>query len=276
MPDLTSLLDPPQVIFYKKGGRLSALFHPNLCGRNAAEWLIAMKRVWKVLAIILAVVLLLVCIGGVFIYRMLYPTAITAGEGANHVICIGDSITFGQGTMTTRDVDGFPAQLAVLLGEDYRVTNYGLPNRTLQSTGNMPYTQEDFYAESLAQNPDIVIIMLGSNDSKPDFWNPERFKQEYSAFIRQYQNMESQPAVYVMIPPAIFLENPDSGDCNDEIVKGELAPIVTEIARELGVTVIDLNTLTQDHPEWFADGLHPNKEGNEAIAKAIFTVISTR
>ncbi len=27
----------------KKGGRLSALFHLYLCGRNAAEWVISMK-----------------------------------------------------------------------------------------------------------------------------------------------------------------------------------------------------------------------------------------
>lgn len=235
-----------------------------------------MKRIWKILAILLAAALLLAGIGGILIYRMLYPTAITAGDGASHVLCIGDSITFGQGTLTTRDVDGFPAQLAALLGDGYRVTNYGLPNRTLQSTGNMPYTREDFYGESLAQNPDTVIIMLGSNDSKPDFWNPERFRQEYTAFIQQYQDMESQPAVYVMIPPAIFLENPDSGDCSDEIVKEELAPIVTGIAQELGVTVIDLNTLTREHPEWFADGLHPTKEGNKAIAEEIFSVLTAQ
>ena len=34
---------PPQLLFYKKGGRLSAHFHPYLCGRFAAEWLIFMK-----------------------------------------------------------------------------------------------------------------------------------------------------------------------------------------------------------------------------------------
>ncbi len=33
----------PRLLFYKKSGRLSALFHLYLCGRIAAEWLINME-----------------------------------------------------------------------------------------------------------------------------------------------------------------------------------------------------------------------------------------
>ena len=234
-----------------------------------------MKKAQKVIVIILAVLLLIAGVGGFMGYRIVYPKAITSGSGENLVVCVGDSITYGQGVMNNRDVDSYPAQLAGLLGDDYQVTNYGLPNRTLQSTGNMPYGQETFCEESLAQNADIVIIMLGSNDSKPDFWNAERFEKEYVAFIQRYQNMESKPTVCIMIPPAIFLEEPDSGDCSDVIVCEELIPILKCISEETGVTLIDLYSLTESHPEWFADGLHPNKEGNKAIALEIFSVIHT-
>ncbi len=41
---------PPQLLFYKKGGRLSALFHPYLCGRIAAEWLINMYELDRILS----------------------------------------------------------------------------------------------------------------------------------------------------------------------------------------------------------------------------------
>lgn len=234
-----------------------------------------MKKVWKILAVVLAVLLVLVGVGGFMIYRIAYPDAITTGDGQKLVVCVGDSITYGQGVMSSRDTDGYPALLAALMGDDWRATNYGLPNRTLLSTG-MPYSAEKFYEDSLSQDADIVILMLGSNDSKPDFWNAERYEEEYTAFIRQYQNMESQPAVYIMVPPAIFLEAPDSGDCSDEIVRQELAPILARISEETGAELIDLYTLTKDHPEWFADGLHPTKEGNEAIAQEIYSAITNK
>lgn len=235
-----------------------------------------MKKVWKIVIAIFAVLLLLVGISGLMIYRIAYPDVITSGEGEKLVICVGDSITYGQGVMRSRDTDGYPALLASLMGDDWRVANYGLPNRTLQSTGNMPYTAEKHYEESLTQDADVVILMLGSNDSKPDFWDAERYEEEYIAFIRQYQNMESQPMVYIMVPPAIFLETPDSGDCSDEIVREALAPILARISEETGAGLIDLYALTQEHPEWYADGLHPTKEGNQAIAQKICSAITDK
>ncbi len=41
-PTVRCSVHPPQLLFYKKGGRLSAHFHLYLCGRIAAEWLIYM------------------------------------------------------------------------------------------------------------------------------------------------------------------------------------------------------------------------------------------
>ena len=42
-PTVRCSMHSPQILFYKKGDRLSALFHPYLCGRNAAEWLIKIR-----------------------------------------------------------------------------------------------------------------------------------------------------------------------------------------------------------------------------------------
>ena len=232
------------------------------------------RTIWKILIVVLAVLIILMVMGGFLVYRILYPEAAVSGTGEKLVICIGDSITYGQGVMSSRDTDSYPAQLAVLLGDDYRVINYGLPNRTLQSTGNMPYTQETFFQESLSKNPDIVILMLGSNDSKPDFWDAKRYEQEYTAFLQQYQNMASKPTVYIMVPPAIFLENPDSGDCSDAIVRDEVSEILTGISKTSGAALIDLYALTQSQPQWFADGLHPNQQGNAAIAQAIAEAVT--
>ena len=233
------------------------------------------KKILIALAIILAVVILAVGSMAVAIYKILYPSVLISGSGETKVVCVGDSLTYSQGVMGSRKTDAYPSVLARLLGEEYQVLNYGLPNRTLQSTGNMPYTSEDFYQASLAQDADIIIIMLGSNDSKPDFWNAERFEAEYKQFVQQYQNMASNPEVYIMIPTAIYLENPDSGDCSDEILQEQLVPIITRVAEETGAKLIDLYTVTEGHPEWYKDGLHPTAAGNEAIAQAIYEAICT-
>ena len=69
-------------------------------------------------------------------------------------------------------------------------------------------------------------------------------------------------------PPRVYVEQ-DGGNCDDATVGGELADAVNQLGEELSLEVIDLYTLTTDHPEWFPDGLHPNAEGNRAIAEHI-------
>ena len=226
-----------------------------------------MKRFLKALV---CIVLTLVLAAGIFIGVMVYsmgnPKPLVSGEGETRIICVGDSITYGQGVLGSRKTSTFTALLADETGAT--VVNYGLCNRTLLSNGNFPYTGEHHYADSLAEDADIVIIMLGSNDSKPTFWDKEQFTREYREFIKSYLNMKSSPEVYVMIPTAIYIEQ-DGGNCDDATVGGELTDVVRALGDELGVGVIDLYSLTKGHPEWFSDGLHPNAEGNRAIAEEI-------
>ena len=225
-----------------------------------------MKVLKTILIVILVIILAAAAALGVLIYSMGNPTPLISEGDGTKVVCVGDSITYGQGVMGSRKTDTFTAILSELTG--YTVKNYGLSNRTLLSTGNFPYTEEDFFASSQAENADIYVIMLGSNDSKPQFWNKEQFTEEYREFIKTYLDLECAPTVYVMIPPAIFIEQ-DGGNCDDATVGGELAECVRSLGEELGVEVIDLYSLTEGHSEWFSDGLHPNAEGNRAIAEEI-------
>ena len=225
-----------------------------------------MKTLKVFLILILVIILAAVGVMAGFILSMGNPKPLVSGDGEQRIICIGDSITYGQGVIGSRKTDTYTALLAELTGST--VVNYGLCNRTLLSNGNFPYTAEHHYADSLSEDADTVIIMLGSNDSKPVYWNGEKFKNEYREFIKSYIEMESAPKVYVMIPPAVYIEQ-DGGNCDDATIGGALAEIVTSLGVELEVEVIDLYTLTSGHPEWFSDGLHPNAEGNRVIAEEI-------
>ncbi len=226
-------------------------------------------KAWKIVLISLAAIILIAAIvGGIIIGSIVYPQPLVSGEGSRRIVCVGDSITYAQGVMGSREKDSFTAILSTLI-EDSTVVNYGLPNRTLLSTGNMPYVNESHYTASLAEDADIVIFMLGSNDSKGVNWNAERFAEEYEAMVRAYIGMESAPTVYVMRPPRLYREVVDEGDGNNEIIKGEMTEIINSVAAKLGVEVIDLYSVTDGHPEWFADGAHPDAAGNRAIAEEI-------
>jgi lysophospholipase L1-like esterase len=86
------------------------------------------------------------------------------------IACVGDSITLGAGTSPDPAfTNSYPAQLARMLGPDYLLRAFGVGGTTLLSKGDFPYITTSAFTESLQFTPDIVVIMLGTNDSKP--WN---------------------------------------------------------------------------------------------------------
>ena len=96
-------------------------------------------------------------------------TAFSAESGADgpiRVACVGDSITYGSG-VENREQNAYPAVLGRLLGERYEVRNFGVGGATLQKRGDKPYWSLDAYKDVTLFKPHIVVIKLGTNDSKP-------------------------------------------------------------------------------------------------------------
>jgi len=73
-----------------------------------------------------------------------------------------------------------------------------------------------------------------------------------------------------VIPPQVH--DGRSYGINPDALYEETA-IIRKAAEELGVPCTDLYTLTENHPEWFWDGVHPNKDGNRAIAEEIYRTL---
>lgn len=193
------------------------------------------------------------------------------------IACIGDSITYGAGVEADRTNQSYEAHLQKSLPENWQVLNYGFSGTTLQDEGDLPYQRTPQAQASLKCGARIYLIMFGTNDSKPQNWEPERFSRELDLFVERYRSLPQQPKVYVMIPPACFPKTPGGtvvADISEQTLQSQIRPLLRKRAAEAGWGCIDLYAPTQGHPEYFADGVHPNAEGNRLIAQTIASHLS--
>lgn len=187
------------------------------------------------------------------------------------IAAVGDSITYGYGNAFEDMTDNaYPQHLAELLGDGYWVENFGVNNRAAMQSADHPYTDTDEYQKSLEFNPDIALIMLGTNDSKNINWQGrEQFKEEYEELVDAYADNNPDTAIHLMTPPKAFNEPGFEGDIDNNNVD-EITEVVEEVAEERNFGLIDINALTQGNPQWFdADDIHPDSEGAKSIAEEV-------
>lgn len=176
------------------------------------------------------------------------------------VACVGDRITNGSIPQS------YPAQMQDILGGEFDVVNFGICGTTLLKHGDYPYWNAQAYKESKAYAPNIVIIMLGTNDSKPQNWAyKNEFVSDYTALIESYRSLPSNPEVYIGLSPTVAASN---YDITDAIVTNQIVPLEKQIAQANGCEMIDINQLTKNHADWYSDGVHPTAVGYGYIAKA--------
>ena len=185
------------------------------------------------------------------------------------VACVGDSITQGVGAQRGKS---YPAQLQGLLGDGYQVGNFGVSARTLLKKGDFPYWNEKKYQDALAMEPAIVVIMLGTNDTKPQNWKFEpEFEADYRELVKSFQSLKSKPRVFVCRPvPAPGMGN---YGINEENIQKEI-PLIDALAKALGCGVIDMHAALAKFPEMLPDRVHPNTAGAGEMAKAAARAIA--
>ena len=147
------------------------------------------------------------------------------------VACVGDSITAGY-ALTNPGTQSYPAQLQILLGSGYSVGNFGLSGATLLKQSDFTYWNSSQHTNSLAYNPDIVLIMLGTNDTKPWNWNATNFAADYHDLIAQYQALPTQPKVYICLSPPVYAPNPFGTAFDPAFVQSTLVPAIQTVVRQ--------------------------------------------
>ncbi len=188
----------------------------------------------------------------------------------HRVLCIGDSITFGAGVVMTRWRDSYPAYLKRLLGRQYQVLNYGISGATAREGTDHPYSAV-FRAAAARTEPELCIFLLGTNDSKPHNWDAAGYETAVKGWIREIKRWASHPRILLAVPPKAFSVNgaPVVYAIRNEVIRDEIRPILTHLAQSEDMELLDLYEASSAHPEYFADGVHPNAAGNRAIAEWI-------
>jgi lysophospholipase L1-like esterase len=192
-----------------------------------------------------------------------------AHAGTTKVACVGDSIT---------EFSGWCEDLGKKLGPGYTVGNFGVSGTTLLKAGDYPYWTTAKFIASHDFAPDVVVIMLGTNDSKPQNWTPAKkpsFVPDYEALVDSYSRLPSRPRIFLNLPPPA---GPNGAAISCAVIETEELPLIRQIARAKGVALIDVFAAFGGRaydPSFFGPGdqVHPNSKGAQLIADTVFAAL---
>jgi len=220
------------------------------------------------------------------------------------IACIGSSVTKGTG-LGDPAKESYPTQLASFLAANgypaVDMRNFGEGGAGILKRGCNPFWDLDQFADALVFDPDVLIIHLGTNDSREEFWNSEaallqakenmfesesfaveeantaivhgelEFEQDLDEFVEMFARMPANPDIFLCTPVPLFHSN---GWLKKEILSMEIAPRIRNVAARRGLRVVELldSSLAQNHA-LFPDGVHPSRAGATEIATIIGQVL---
>ena len=190
-------------------------------------------------------------------------------KGPVKVACIGDSLTEGYGIPWQCD-NSYPAVLDSLLGEGYNVMNFGRSATTVMKEGNFPYWSAKEFRNAINYHPDVVVLLLGSNDTKTFQWNEDKFEQSYRALVDTLLSLKPRPRLLLGLPiPALK----DLWSISDSTIVNGVIPTVSQIATEYELETIDLYHEFEGREELYLEGIHPNLKGIPVMAEIVSKAI---
>ncbi len=214
---------------------------------------------------ILAIVAIMVIMASYMAtFQIMNARPMTTLDTRIRVACVGDSITQGS---------GYPAKLQQLLGTNYLVGNFGVAGTTVSLNSTSPYMNQTAFQKAEEFNPDFVVIMLGTNDARTDVnENNESFEEDYIQLVSSFENLTSNPQIFIVDSPPMFTDNPNY---NSTYLADRIIPQIDSVANNLNLPTVDVYSAFGDHMDYFMDGVHPNPEGANLIASEVDNAIIT-
>jgi acyl-CoA thioesterase I len=201
----------------------------------------------------------------IFYFSFALLIILSCSSRVTKIACVGDSITEGYG-LACQSKTGYPVMLDSILGKNYSVLNCGRSATTLQKKGDFPYWISKEFYDVFAYNPDIIVIQLGTNDTKSYNWKPDEFAKDYQALIDTFKTIPGHPRIFVCLPVPVFKT---VWGINDSTITAGIIPIVENMAKSNNLTVIDLYHNMSGQSNDFPDGIHPNEKAVKIMAQLI-------
>lgn len=209
-------------------------------------------------------------------------TGVPQASAQIRVACVGDSITYGVAVSSPNT--SYPGDLQTSLGSGYNVQNFGYPGLALMNLpqGNPPYhppyNTSSQYSSMVAFNPNVIIVMLGTNDASFPVdaagWSADylsTFVNQYETLIGNLRNLPAKPTVYIATTPEVYGFNQYGID--PTIANTIITPAIHTIAAATGAPLIDVNTATVSTGIYSGDNVHPNDMGTSFIANTVYTAL---
>ncbi len=185
--------------------------------------------------------------------------------GQIRVACVGDSLT---------QSSGYPFDLGDLLGNKYAVGNFGAGSTTVSLSSETPYMNTTAFQKALRFQPNIVIIMLGTNDAQPSLFKYNTtFVSDYQKLVDSFESIPINPKIWIVLPPPIFSNQTEK--ISAQYFSNTIIPNIEQVATENNLPTIDVYSALVNHPNYFYDGVHPNVAGAKIIANVIFEAITS-
>jgi lysophospholipase L1-like esterase len=216
----------------------------------------------------------LLAFGSVIIILLLCVTAFSvvmshSVVGSNNLIkpirvaCVGDSITEGS---------GYTTKLRSLLGLNYTVANFGVSGSTVSLNSVRPYMDQSKFQAAMEFHPDIVVIMLGTNDANPEISpNETSFETDYTQLISSFEQLDGRQLIWVVKSPPIFAND---SSYNNTYLADDVLPQVDTVAQQMSLPTVDVYSAFGNHSDYFMDGVHPDSNGASIIASNVYDAIT--
>ncbi len=155
------------------------------------------------------------------------------------IACVDDRTTSGE-VLINRDQESYPAQLAILLGDQWDVRSFGI-------NWDSADTKELVLDFSSQFNPHIVVINQGADNLAIN---------DYIDLIKIFQGLSIAPKIFV----CCFAK--------------EVALLIDEVSKKTGAQVINLAEALYDNKELLANTIHPRVLRNEILAKMVYDAVN--
>ena len=210
-----------------------------------------------------------------------------------HIVCFGDSNTHGYCAESWDCADGgdrfneserWTCLLAKQLGEDYLVIEEGLGGRT--TVFQDPLTEglcgiDVIFPVLMSHEPvDLLIIMLGTNDTKERFGcNAECISVGMERLIAKAKSIEAwkngRPNILLVAPPHIhdgLYDGPFGGimGAGCPAKSRELAHFYKAVAERRGCAFLDSEGIAEFNS---TDGMHLTRKGHGDLAACLADLV---